>query len=205
MATAEVGPAPAGRGAESCANMHGQEGKTERREQPGAQQAQGDAPAPKKLSNAELKKRAKEEKAARRAQAKAAQAPAGGGGSASSPAAPHADSADAKAKARSKQDGHQSHGQPQQQQQQQHHAKPAPPKEKVPEVPRCFSHLSMARRLDMAHADKDVHPVVLALGQYMATFAISHSITRLEATLLAFKKVGFGGWAASSTPPPLSS
>ena len=41
----------------------------------------------------------------------------------------------------------------------------------------------------MTQADKDVHPAVLALGQQMNTFAISDSITRLEATLLAFKKV----------------
>ncbi|RCI17462.1 hypothetical protein L249_2059 [Ophiocordyceps polyrhachis-furcata BCC 54312] len=58
-----------------------------------------------------------------------------------------------------------------------------------PQVPECFSHLSMARRLAITQADKDVHPTVLALGQYMGCFAVGDSITRLEATLLAFKKV----------------
>jgi translation initiation factor eIF-2B subunit delta len=56
-------------------------------------------------------------------------------------------------------------------------------------IPECFSHLSVAKRLPITHADKDVHPTVLTLGQQMATFAIDESITRLKATLLAFKKV----------------
>jgi translation initiation factor eIF-2B subunit delta len=50
----------------------------------------------------------------------------------------------------------------------------------------------MARRVAITQADKDVNPVVLALGQQMSTFAISDSITRLESTLLAFKKVHTG-------------
>ncbi|GAO16945.1 uncharacterized protein UV8b_06645 [Ustilaginoidea virens] len=167
--------------------------------QPKAQQkheaAQGDAPGgDKKLSNAELKKRAKEEKAARRAQAKAAQPPP----SISSPSGAHgahgaagdAKPAAAKAKANHpKQVGLPLHG----------HHRPASrsvlptsaSKEAVakPKVPECFSHLSMARRIDLTHADKDVNPAVLALGQQMGSFAISDSTARLEATLLAFKKV----------------
>lgn len=58
-----------------------------------------------------------------------------------------------------------------------------------PKIPECMSHLLMAKRIPMTQADKDVDPVVLALGQQMSTFAISDSTTRLEATLLAFKKV----------------
>lgn len=56
-------------------------------------------------------------------------------------------------------------------------------------IPECFSHLPMAKRAQLSHAHKDVHPAVLAAGQQMATFAIKDSISRLEATLLAFKKV----------------
>jgi len=56
-------------------------------------------------------------------------------------------------------------------------------------IPECFSHLPMAKRAQLSHAHKDVHPAVLAVGQQMATFAIKDSISRLEATLLAFKKV----------------
>ncbi|KAJ8124587.1 hypothetical protein O1611_g9053 [Lasiodiplodia mahajangana] len=55
----------------------------------------------------------------------------------------------------------------------------------------------MAKRLPITQADKDVHPTVLTLGQQMATFAIDESITRLKATLLAFKKV-----IDSYTTPP---
>lgn len=47
----------------------------------------------------------------------------------------------------------------------------------------------MAKGVNITHADKDVHPAVLVLGQQMSTMAISDSTTRLEATLLAFKKV----------------
>jgi translation initiation factor eIF-2B subunit delta len=47
----------------------------------------------------------------------------------------------------------------------------------------------MARRIEMTNADKDVHPAVLVLGEHMSAFAISDSVTRLEATLYAFQKV----------------
>lgn len=155
--------------------------KPERKDQKQDQPTKGDAPAgEKKLSNAELKKKAKEEKAARRAQVKAvqpAQGPAGGQQGAGSEVKG--------GKGKPKQDGQQGGSRP-----------PLRPsltgsviKETKPSIPECFSHLSMARRIDMTHADKDVNPAVLVLGQHMSTFAISDSITRLEATLLAFKKV----------------
>ncbi|KAL7915359.1 hypothetical protein GGI35DRAFT_179609 [Trichoderma velutinum] len=138
----------------------------------------------KKLSNAELKKKAKEEKAARRAAAKVTlpQPPAGAPG--------QGDSAKG-GKPKPKQDGPQAGAQ--------HGKTPAPrsaapmtataPKEAKPSVPECFSHLAMAKGVNLTHADKDVHPAVLLLGQQMSTMAISDSTTRLEATLLAFKKV----------------
>ncbi|KAI2643599.1 hypothetical protein GGS21DRAFT_497197 [Xylaria nigripes] len=166
-------------------------------------QAKGDSAAPPtapKLSNAELKAKAKAEKQARRAQAKVSKEPAQGGASAPAPAGQSSHPpADAKgSKAKSKPDGPSpvtssvtgkaagSKGS----------VPPAPPK---PEslVPECFSHLSMAKRLPVTQADKDVHPTVLTLGQQMAAFAIDESIMRLKATLLAFKKV-----IESYTTPP---
>lgn len=138
----------------------------------------------KKLSNAELKKKAKEEKAARRAAAKVSQP--------QPPASAPGQGDNAKSgKPKPKQDGPQAGAQ--------HGKTPAPrsaapmtataPKEAKPSVPECFSHLAMAKGVNLTHADKDVHPAVLLLGQQMSTMAISDSTTRLEATLLAFKKV----------------
>ncbi|OAA47145.1 translation initiation factor eIF2B delta subunit [Metarhizium rileyi] len=151
--------------------------------QPKDQAASSDAGGEKKLSNAELKKRAKEEKAARRAQSKAAQiaAPAGNQGVAG-------DAKSAKGKANQLKQGVlpvSSH-----QRSVSRSVLPSDARDVVkPRIPECFSHLSMARRIPMTQADKDVNPVVLALGQQMSAFAISDSTTRLEATLLAFKKV----------------
>lgn len=158
-----------------------QQSKGKAKEQP----AQAEGAGEKKLTNAELKKKAKEEKAARRAQAKATQPTPAPGASGQ-----HAASAEGKGgKGKPKQDGQQAGGQ-----------NVRPPlraassgsviKEMKASIPDCFSHLSMARRIEMTHSDKDVNPAVLVLGQYMSAFAISDSITRLEATLLAFKKVG---------------
>ncbi|KAF5023142.1 hypothetical protein F66182_4798 [Fusarium sp. NRRL 66182] len=161
-----------------------QDVKAEKKDQNKPQQPKDQQSASeKKLSGAELKKKAKEEKAARRAQAKASQTsqgPAQGG--------QQAGGEGKGGKAKTKQDGqHQQHG----------GAKlplrpastTAAAKDSKPSIPDCFSHLSMARRIDMTHADKDVNPAVLVLGEHMSAFAISDSITRLEATLLAFKKV----------------
>lgn len=176
MATETGGPATAGSAPESKVPQE-KAAKTPAKEQQPTQGESGE----KKLSNAELKKKAKEEKAARRAQAKSSGpgAPLGAQGA-----------ADGKGgKAKQKQDA--SQGQQQQGRPPVRPAAPVPtiPKEVKPTIPECFSHLSVARRSDMTQADKDVHPAVLALGQHMSTFAISDSITRLEATLLAFKKV----------------
>ncbi|KXH40346.1 initiation factor 2 subunit family protein [Colletotrichum salicis] len=149
--------------------------------------------AEKKLSGAELKAKAKAEKAARRAKAKEAQPapPPGQGG------AQQSGGGDAKGgKSKPRQDGPQGAG----------GARGGPavkavpvaiPKDTRPKVPECFSHLSMAKRIHMTEVDKDVHPAVLALGQQMSAFAITDSTTRLEATLLAFKKV-----IDSYTTPP---
>ncbi|KAM0272246.1 hypothetical protein ACHAQH_008767 [Verticillium albo-atrum] len=144
----------------------------------------------KKLSGAELKAKAKAEKQARRAQQKAAQpaaAPSGG------PGGQQAQSGgDAKGgKSKQKQDGPQAAGGAGARGQQAKQATVVIPvvKDDKPAIPECYSHLSIAKRTPLTHADKDVHPAMLVLGQQMAAFAVTDSTARLEATLLAFKKV----------------
>ncbi|KAK3326516.1 hypothetical protein B0H66DRAFT_513046 [Apodospora peruviana] len=138
------------------------------------------------LTPAQLKAKAKAEKAARRAQAKETKAIV---------AAAAAPAQDAKASkgGKGKQDG----SQPQGKSLQSHRPSMSGrrPSVAIMEkdarsiIPECFSHLPMAKRVQTSQAHKDVHPAVLAAGQQMATFAIKDSISRLEATLLAFKKV----------------
>lgn len=145
-----------------------------------------------KLTGAQLKAKAKAEKAARRAQVKTNKDQTKGEAAiSSSPAQLGPSAGEVKgAKAKGKQEGAAAVGGSAA-------AKAAVAKGAMPAVvsepklviPECFSHLSMARRIPMTQADKDVHPTVLALGQQMATFAIDESILRLKATLLAFKKV----------------
>ncbi|KAK2603457.1 hypothetical protein QQS21_004317 [Conoideocrella luteorostrata] len=165
------------------------QGQTQTQTQQKNQAAQADpGSGEKKLSNAELKKKKQEEKAARRAQAKTVQVAQPVGPSGARGASGDA-TAGGKGKAGNPRQGgllvtgghHRSASKG---------VLPQPVKEPTkPKIPECFSHLSMARRITMTQADKDVNPVVLALGQQMSSFAISDSTTRLETTLLAFKKV----------------
>lgn len=153
---------------------------------PATASASAEPAAASKLSGAELKAKKKAEKAARREQAKVIEpnpattpAPAAGndkqGGG--KQAKPKQDAPGTSAANRSK--------------------KPVPtpapvaaPKQPTgPVVPESFSHLPMARKLPLSKADKDVHPAVLAIGQQMATFTLKDSVARLEATLMAFRKV----------------
>lgn len=152
--------------------------------------AGGESEAPK-LTPAQLKAKAKAEKAARRAQAKETKAAV----AAASPA-PAGGSQDAKGQKGGK--GKQEGGGLQAPNVKPSHRpsmsgrRPsfaAVEKDARSFIPECFSHLPMAKRVQTSHAHKDVHPAVLAAGQQMATFAIKDSISRLEATLLAFKKV----------------
>ncbi|KAI0199356.1 hypothetical protein F4808DRAFT_215257 [Astrocystis sublimbata] len=175
--------------------------------QPKPEAAASPAAAPAagpKLTNAELKAKAKAEKQARRAQAKAASGAAPGGALTSTPAGqPGQPSGESKGnKTRGKADGAPSSGSGATGKGAagaKNVAPVTPPKPEKPgnKIPECFSHLTMARRLSITQADKDVHPTVLTLGQQMATFAIDESITRLRVTLLAFKKV-----IDSYTTPP---
>jgi translation initiation factor eIF-2B subunit delta len=148
---------------------------------------------PEKLTPAQLKAKAKAEKAARRAQVKEARAVV-----VTAPPTPQTGGpgADAKGgKGKGKQDGQQS------QSKSGHlHAhrpsvsgrRPSMPtveKDGRGAIPECFSHIPMAKRIPLSQAHKDVHPAVLVVGQQMATFALKDSISRLKATLLAFRKV----------------
>lgn len=162
----------------------------------------GESEAPK-LTPAQLKAKAKAEKAVRRAQAKETKAAV----AAASPAPAGSGNQDAKTpKGKGKQDGGGGGGgggglQPPNMKSTHTH-RPSVSGGRRPSfavmekdarsfIPECFSHLPMAKRVQTSHAHKDVHPAVLAAGQQMATFAIKDSISRLEATLLAFKKVTY--------------
>lgn len=157
-------------------------------------------PSAPKLSNAELKAKAKAEKQARRAQAKASKdvAPGGAPGPASSGQSSHPGAESKANKTKSKSDGASSttSGAAKKAVDSRGSVSIAPPKQES-SIPECFSHLSIAKRLPITQADKDVHPAVLTLGQQMAAFTIDESITRLKCTLLAFKKV-----IDSYTTPP---
>lgn len=173
--------------------------------------AGGDAP-PKKLSGAELKALKQAEKAKRRAAVIAAKEAVGGPAApvVPGPAAAAAGGQQKQAKSKGKQDDAASRPSAD-------GAKitgplarhPGPPGaagtaaasavdpsvvaelEKDPRagIPECFSHLQMAKRITLSQAHKDVHPAVLAVGQQMASFTLRDNMARLEATLLAFKKV----------------
>lgn len=191
-APAQVPPAPQEPTNPQPAAASNAEPKTEANgvAKPAAKGAAKDNKAPaadgeKKLSGAEIKARAKAEKQARRAQQKAAQPPpppSGGAGG-------QQGSGDKGGKSKQKQDGPQPAGGAKGQQGKQAAVPVAVVKDEKPAIPECYSHLSMAKRIKMTQADKDVHPAVLLLGQQMSAFAISDSTTRLEATLQALKKV----------------
>ncbi|KAI0881047.1 nagb/rpia/CoA transferase-like protein [Annulohypoxylon maeteangense] len=157
-----------------------------------------EASKPSKLSGAELKAKAKAEKAARRAQVKVSKEVAKGEAAVSSSPGPLGPSAGEikGGKSKGKQDGAATTPAAGKQAVSKGPASVVPIEPKFT-IPECFSHLSMAKRIPITQADKDVHPTVLALGQQMATFTIDESITRLKATLLAFKKV-----IDSYTTPP---
>ncbi|KAH9901845.1 nagb/rpia/CoA transferase-like protein [Xylariomycetidae sp. FL2044] len=166
---------------------------------PKADTKEADGTAPK-LTNAQLKQQAKAAKAARRAQQKESKETAKGEAAVSSaPGQLGPSASEVKGiKGKGKQEASAMAGSGLATRTvASKWAAPSPPLEPKVTIPECFSHLSMAKRLPMTQADKDVHPTVLALGQQMATFAIDESITRLKATLLAFKKV-----IDSYTTPP---
>jgi len=153
-----------------------------------------------KLSGAELKKKAKDEKAARRAQEKQTKpqpvlpdlkAPrkietlqeVGRRGSAG------ASSGTPTGKSHHKSTGSIQKGIPLRPAQAQIMTQTVQPKKDNKNVA-LFGHLySQPRRTTIAAAGKDVHPAILALGLQMSNYVICGSNARCVATLLAFKRV----------------
>jgi translation initiation factor eIF-2B subunit delta len=73
-----------------------------------------------------------------------------------------------------------------------------PPKEEDKTV-EFFRHLNRDRRTSIAGAGTAIHPAVLALGLQMSSYTICGSSARLVATLQAFKRVSFlESWIAFS-------
>lgn len=162
---------------------------------PDQKPADGEA---KKVSGAELKARKQAEKAARRAQAVATKAAAGGPSEGGAP--PSGDNKSGKPKG--KQDGPAGANAPAGPNRQhpsgrrmsmgkQQAAPVVAPVSKDPRsaIPEMYSHLSMAKRIPLSQADKDVHRTVLVVGQKMGAFELRENIDRLTWTLRAFKKV----------------
>jgi hypothetical protein len=164
-----------------------------------AKQSKGKEPAAPadepKLSGAELKKRAKEEKAARRAQAIAEKG-------AAAPVVPATPAPQPKTEVQKGAKGQRQHQRgsstsvevrnlPVRGSQK---VAPGP----VPSEPKkedktveFFRHLYKTRTTSIAGVSKDVHPAVLALGLQMSNYTICGSCARLVATLQAFKRVSF--------------
>ncbi|PYH73079.1 translation initiation factor eIF2B subunit delta [Aspergillus vadensis CBS 113365] len=158
------------------------------------------------LSPAELKKKAKAEKAARRARERAEREQSGGAGAAapgggqsaaggkkgaSGPGGAGAGGKDASGAATPQKGGHQKQlprrgsaqatGQPS--------AAELKKKQEEKNVS-VFGHLyGQQRRTTIAGAGKEVHPAVLALGMQMRDYVVCGSSARCVATLLAFKRV----------------
>ena len=150
------------------------------------------SPEEKKPSGADLKKRAKEEKAARRAQALAEKQGVTPAPSATTSQAPGSQQ-------KFEQKGVK--GQPRRlgSTAVEHKNMPVRGAPKVAPVPvepkkedktvEFFRHLYRTRTTSIAGANKDVHPAVLALGLQMSNYTICGSCARLVATLQAFKRV----------------
>lgn len=154
-----------------------------------------------KLSNAELKKRAKADKAAKRAQAKEGKPEAVLPDSSSPrkvdtpPEVKRKNSAGGgpgipTAKSQHKQNTPLQKNVPLRPAVQSQAALPAPQPETENKNVALFGHLySQPRRTSIAGAGKDVHPAVLALGLQMSNYVICGSNARCVAMLLVFKRV----------------
>ncbi|KAL8938457.1 MAG: hypothetical protein Q9216_003885 [Gyalolechia sp. 2 TL-2023] len=171
-------------------------------------------PKNEKVSGAELKKRAKAEKATKRAQAKQEQQPPppdvskgstpdtdrlqGGKSSTTQPSQPSV------SKTQHKRSGSSSANaqKPLPIRPSQHQASTLPPEPKHDQKKvALFSHLyGHPRRTTIADAGKDVHPSVLTLGLQMSNYVICGSNARCVSTLLVFKRV----INAYTTPPGTS-
>ncbi|OCK80720.1 nagb/rpia/CoA transferase-like protein [Lepidopterella palustris CBS 459.81] len=159
---------------------------------PPSQQAQGEN---QKLSGAELKKRAKAEKAARRAQQQAA-----GGKDIKSPKESKQAPKDRDSKPASKEskqgpkDSEKSKPMPVRRRQSLSIASTKEPKGEVKQYAKqafgLFGHLSgVPRNHSLVGVSKEVHPAVLALGLQYSSYVICGSTARCVSMLLAFKSV----------------
>lgn len=154
-----------------------------------------DAPVPTveaaKLSPAELKKKAKEEKAARRAAAVQNK-------QSSEVSTPVSASPGQKGEGSKGGKGQQKKGGPSPTDARNVPLRGGPSRSApvAPEVPKAedktvefFRHLYKPRTTSIAGSAKDVHPAILALGLQMSNYTICGSCARLVATLQAFKRV----------------
>lgn len=153
-----------------------------------------------KLSNAELKKQAKAEKAARRAQA--AQEKQSGAAASPSIGPGQGQKTDGLKVAKGPQ--HRRTGSTSAGSQNlpfRGNAQKVPPANDIPKeedkTVEFFRHLYKSRTTTIAGASKEIHPAVLALGMQMSNYTLCGSCARLVATLQAFKKV-----IESYTTPP---
>lgn len=141
-----------------------------------------------KLTGAELKKRAKAEKAARRAKEKLEREQAGGAGAPS-----QAQGTPKKGQSGGGKDSASSQLQKGQRLQPPRRGSAqvlAAESKKEDKNVAVFGHLyGQQRRTTIAGAGKEVHPAVLALGLQMRDYVICGSSARCVATLLAFKRV----------------
>lgn len=157
-----------------------------------------------KLSPAELKKKAKAEKAARRIREKAEREAAGGGGGGSSAGAQQQSAQGGPSTPQTPRKGGQAGGKdgfgpPQKGQRYPGGPRPSAPapaevKPKDDKNVAVFGHLyGVPRRSTIAGAAKEVHPAVLALGLQIRDYVICGSSARCVATLIAFKRVSRSG------------
>ena len=170
---------------------------------PGGKKGAGQEPAKqdgeKKLSNAELKKQKKAEKAAKRAQEKPPeQSHAAQDQNAEKPAQSQQPRKKPSAQGTPPAQGPKAQEKKQTASQKSLPVRTAQTSEKTaPEQPTkelkrvaLFGHLhGQPHRTTLAGASKDVHPAVLALGLQMSNYAVCGSSARCIATLLAFKRV----------------
>ncbi|RJE17451.1 Translation initiation factor eIF-2B, partial [Aspergillus sclerotialis] len=153
----------------------------------------GPADTPEKLTPAELKKRAKAEKAARRAREKVEREQSGvgaPGGGAPGQGPPSAKKGQPGKEAANVQGQKGQRGIPRRGSAQPGQSGAPEQKKKEDKSVAVFGHLyGQQRRTTVAGAGKEVHPAVLALGLQMRDYVICGSSARCVATLLAFKRV----------------
>ncbi|KAF9884450.1 hypothetical protein FE257_001781 [Aspergillus nanangensis] len=170
--------------------------KQQPKQAPNADSGPASAAGGENLSPAELKKRAKAEKQARRAKEKADKEQGGaapGGPSATASAKKSSSGGGGGAGGKDAASGAQQKGQRHRRGSAQAGAQgPAAEKKKKQEDKSVavFGHLyGQPRRTTVAGAGKEVHPAVLALGLQMRDYVVCGSSARCVATLLAFKRV----------------